>query len=453
MQRKASGPTKFEWWYISFLLVMFAALPFVVGGQATGADSLNPTKSLEHLGEGGDQIKQTIATALYAGCAVLLARHTRLRALLFLGYPLLFLLLWSFASIAWSVDPGVSFRRCVALTGTVVLGAYLGLRFDPDRMLRLLTYSAAIVLVASLVIGVIAPSRGLDFEGRLRGVFAHKNAIGDYSAIALLVAVGRFLERRSIGKLATVGAGMLGCAAMVCMALAGSAAVIPVLLSALATLLVVRRIRRRGGKIVTLIPLALCVATGAAVVIYGNWGSLIELLGKDRDMSGRTVVWQFVIRMIFEKPFIGYGFQSFWEGYLSPGAVFWKTTHLGVPHAHDGYLQLTLDTGGIGLLLFAIGTVQSATNLFKLLPQAELKPPFVEWAIGYLVFYLITNISESWLWVGNVMPPILFIYIVVRSNILVRQARVTSHTQSFQVSRAEDFVRQSVRESYEPTTR
>jgi hypothetical protein len=121
MRRKASGPGAFEWCYMVLVMVGFAAMPLIAGNQVTGRDSSNPIYTLEHQGEGGNQMTQIIATALYGGCAILLARHARPKALLLLGYPILLLLLWSFVTIAWSVDPGVSFRRCVALAGTTSL--------------------------------------------------------------------------------------------------------------------------------------------------------------------------------------------------------------------------------------------------------------------------------------------------------------------------------------------
>jgi O-antigen ligase len=149
--------------------------------------------------------------------------------------------------------------------------------------------------------------------------------------------------------------------------------------------------------------------------------------------------------MIYEEPLIGYGYQAFWEGSHSPGAAFWRTTGNGAPNAHNGWLQLMLDIGGIGLLVFVFATVVLAVNLFRLLRQTQSKSWFVEWAISFLAFYLVASFSEASLWMGNGMIATLFLYIVVRSNIMMRQAAVSGRMQSFGVLRARRPARQSVK--------
>jgi O-antigen ligase len=153
--------------------------------------------------------------------------------------------------------------------------------------MRLLTYGAAIVLVASLTVGIVAPVHGFDFAGNFRGVFPQKNVMGGYAASAILVVIGRLLHRRLIGTLATIGVGILGCIAVTCLGLANSVSVVPVLLSALIALLLARLIRLSDGAgLALVVPIAVCGATGAGFVLYGNWASLVELLGRDPDMSG-----------------------------------------------------------------------------------------------------------------------------------------------------------------------
>ncbi len=436
MRRKASGPSSFEWCYMLLVQVAFGSMSFIAGTQETGRDSLNLIHILQNKGDGGNQLTQTLSICLYAGCAILLARHARPKTFLLLGYPLCLLLLWTFMTIAWSVDPSVSFRRAVALAGTTGLSLYLGIRFDPQQLLRLLAYSTSILLVASLIIGIVAPVRGFDFSDNFRGVFEQKNAMGRYAIITILVVIGRLLQRRSIGTLATIGAGALGVMAIICLGLAHSASIVPVLLSVLIALVIARLIRRSDATSRSLIiPIAVCGAVGAGSVLYDNWASLVALLGRDPDMSGRTEVWEFVAKMIFQNPLIGYGYQAFWEGSRSPGAAFWQMTGNGVPNAHSGWLQLTLDTGGVGVLLFMVAIVIMAVNLFRLLRQMRSSPWFFEWAVSFLTFYLVTSFFEAILWVGDYMIQMLFLYIVIRSNIMMRQAAVSSHTQSFGILR------------------
>src|SRR4029077_17264455 len=137
----------------------------------------------------------------------------------------------------WSVNPELTVRRTAALLGTVVIGLYLGTRFDLRRLLHLLALVAIVVLGLSLLVALLAPSSGLDFEGRLRGVTAHKNALGNFAALAFLVAVAQ-LRLNGVSGLMFVIARLVLALSVICMAWAHSAAVLPVLVAAVAALIV-----------------------------------------------------------------------------------------------------------------------------------------------------------------------------------------------------------------------
>jgi O-antigen ligase len=416
-----ANPTAVERCWLVFALSLLNATPLLIG-QPQGALSLNPVEYLENVSIEGDPIKQTILFGLYLGCAILLLSRTRPRTWLFLGTPLLLLIGWSVASVGWSVSPAVSLRRAIALLGTVVFGTYAGLRFDFRDMLRLMSYTAAIVLIGSLIVAVVMPTLGLDYDGRLRGVFAHKNALGGYAALSFLVLVSVLLETKYRSKMVAINDGLLAVICIACMAFAQSAAVIPVLMVALPLLLVGRIIRIGDFGVLALVPIVIIIASVALAAAIYNSAAIAAILGKDPDISGRTLVWDFAVRMLLEHPWLGYGYEAFWVGEGSPGAVFWRLTHLGVPHAHNGYLQLTLDLGSIGLALFLIALIVAAVKLAWLLRFG--RQPFTAWAFGFLGFDLAANLSESLLWVGNELLSILFVYVVVRTNIEMRKAVV-----------------------------
>jgi exopolysaccharide production protein ExoQ len=416
-----ANPTAIERCWLVFALSLLNATPLLIG-QPQGALSLNPVEYLENVSIEGDPKKQTILLGLYLGCVILLLSRTRPRTWLFLGTPLLLLIGWSVASVGWSVSPAVSLRRAIALLGTVAFGTYAGLRFDFRDMLRLMSYTAAIVLIGSLIVAVVMPALGLDYDGRLRGVFAHKNALGGYAALSFLVLVSVLLETKYRSKMVAISDGLLVVICIACMAFARSAAVIPVLMIALPLLLVGRIIRIGDFGVLALVPIVMIIAGIALAAAVYNSAAIAAILGKDPDISGRILVWDFAFRMILEHPWLGYGYEAFWVGEGSPGAVFWRLSHLGVPHAHNGYLQLTLDLGSIGLALFLIALIVVAVKLAWLLRFR--RQPLTAWALGFLGFDLAANLSETLLWVGNELLSILFVYVVVRTNIEMRKAVV-----------------------------
>jgi exopolysaccharide production protein ExoQ len=416
--RTYSSGTPFDW-YLALLAVAFlAAMPFIVGDQPQGAESLNPVDLLRTISAEGDATKQAILLSMYGLFTGLLLYRERLRSVLLLGTPLLVLLVWTFASAAWSVDPQVTIHRAVALSGTVAMGLYLGLRLELRQMLSVLSAAALLVLCGSLILAIVSPGLGLDFEGRLRGVTAHKNALGSFAALAFLVTLAR---------LNTTGRGssaLMFVLSLACMALAHSTAVFLVLAVALATLVFGHFLRRANSQQLALLPLAACGAVALVVLAAGHSGEIAELLGKDSDISGRTLVWEFVKKMILAEPLLGYGFGAFWVGGNSPGAVFWSNTHLGVPHAHNGFLQLSLEAGVTALALILAATASLAIRTLHLMRRT--RRDLTVWALGFLAFYLVANLSETWLWIGNELLPMVFVYLVVRTNAACLASAATS---------------------------
>ena len=416
---RRAGAGRAEWCFTLLALLVFVSLPFIVGDQPQGAESLNPVDMLEAVSNTGDQLKQVILLGVYAGFAALLVGRERARTLLFLGRPMLLLLLWTVASASWSVNPEVTLRRAVALFGTVGMGLYLGLRFDLRRLLLLLCWVGLVALGLSLLLAVVAPRLGLDFEGRLRGVTAHKNGIASFAAIVFLAGCGLLVSgslKRSARMLAVAAMGL----ATGCMALAQSTSVIPVLGLALATLVFGRTVRRASGAFLAFLPLLASLALLAAGFVAANSGAVAEMLGKDADLSGRTLVWAFSAKMILLRPIAGYGLGAFWVGENSPGAVFWFTSHLGVPHAHNGFIQLALELGFVGLALFATAILAFAARLTWLVRHG--RDPLCAWPLAFLVFDLVANYSETWLWIGNELLTVLLVAALVRTNVLYRAA-------------------------------
>jgi O-antigen ligase len=87
-----------------------------------------------------------------------------------------------------------------------------------------------------------------------------------------------------------------------------------------------------------------------AVMVFPD--ALLETLGKDPTLTGRTELWEYVIGFISERPLLGWGLTAFWST-ANPladevsAALGWT-----VPEAHNGLLELLLEVGVVGTALF-----------------------------------------------------------------------------------------------------
>jgi O-antigen ligase len=125
-------------------------------------------------------------------------------------------------------------------------------------------------------------------------------------------------------------------------------------------------------------------------------------LGKDRTLTGRTDLWAVAISMIEHRPWLGYGYSAFWrDGAPGPAAAFWAAVGWRTPHSHNGFIDLTLDLGLLGLLLFLTGLVTATIKAF-----GRARTGSTIGAVGPLVFLAYTvlyNLSESSLFKHNTL--------------------------------------------------
>ena len=412
--RVALGASALERWYFVAALSFIGVLPYLLGAQPSSHTS---AEAAGLFADEGNPAKQAALALVYGSFGLLLVWRVGLARLTRLGAPLITLVLLCVASALWSDLPLVTLRRSAAIAGTVALGLYAGLRFDVDELLELLCRMVAIVLVASFLVAALEPSLGLDGEGRLRGVFAHKNTFGIFAGLGLLVLTGRLLQRPSRDSMLFCGLCMAGCLAG--FVLSSSASPLPALMVGLAVMLWVHRSGAGARWPVTAALAIACVAAVTLPVSFDAFGMLALAFGRDTDFSHRDLVWKFALELLSRNPWLGFGYETFWNG--AAGALFLQWAGFAVLHAHNGYLQLALDTGiaGLAALLCALGVI--VWRALALL--AAGKRPAAAWLLGFTAFYLVASATESYAWKANDLVTLLLVYAAARTNVLTEAAR------------------------------
>ncbi|NEP17896.1 MAG: O-antigen ligase family protein [Leptolyngbya sp. SIO4C1] len=112
-------------------------------------------------------------------------------------------------------------------------------------------------------------------------------------------------------------------------------------------------------------------------------------------MTGRTVIWNGVIeRLSAHNIWLGFGRESFWLSDNPLARGFGDIASEYMPaHAHNGFIDLLVDLGLIGLAVFVIGYL--ATLLLALRRSYRAKTPEDLWPIAIMLFILVYNITES----------------------------------------------------------
>jgi O-antigen ligase len=361
----------------------------------------------------GSPMDAAIFEALIAaGIIVLFQRRNRTIALLKASGPVLIYFLYCMISTAWSPIHGPAFKRWIKDVGDLVMVLLLVTDAQPIAALRRLYSRVGFILLPfSIVVTRYTDlGRGYDPDGNPMntGVTTNKNSLG---LIVFLVSLGALWHVRSLlldkeapnrarrlvaqGTLLTFGIVLLQMAhcatAIACFVLGGGLM--------LATSL--RAIRHRPGRVH-----ALCLAivlVGGLALLFGGESIVTSALGRNSDLTGRTDIWKASIAAADNLVF-GTGFESFWNVNVEkvahglPG--YWEIHNL--VSAHNGYIEVYLDLGWVGVCLIALILITGYRRAGK---AFQRDPQFGSLILAYIAtgaFYSITEVgfrvlTPSWI--------------------------------------------------------
>ncbi|MFO1478372.1 MAG: O-antigen ligase family protein [Verrucomicrobiota bacterium] len=132
---------------------------------------------------------------------------------------------------------------------------------------------------------------------------------------------------------------------------------------------------------------------------------IVEGLGRDMTLTGRTDIWKIVLSEPID-PLIGVGFYSFWLGDRPErlSERFWF--HLN--ESHNGYLETYLNSGLIGVALLATLLIWNARRISTEVQRGE--GSFAAMRLAFLLCIIIYNITEA---TFNRLSPIWFMFLLV----------------------------------------
>jgi exopolysaccharide production protein ExoQ len=129
-------------------------------------------------------------------------------------------------------------------------------------------------------------------------------------------------------------------------------------------------------------------------------GAATSTVGKDATFTGRTPIWELVKANIALHPLFGTGYGAFWVGPFdtSPSYEFVRRLYFYPGEAHNGYLDIVLDLGYVGLVLLGGFIVRYFVLSIRLL-QIDRSQALLY--LSLILYFLLANLTESsWLAVG-----------------------------------------------------
>ncbi|MDR3554359.1 MAG: O-antigen ligase family protein, partial [Syntrophobacteraceae bacterium] len=271
----------------------------------------------------------------------------------------LFLLLGYFAlAIIWSDFPFVSFKRYIKTFGMLMMILIILTDADPALALRTTLRRCGFVLLSlSFMLAKYFTAIGVSYDTwtgaqAVVGVASDKNMLGQ---ICLVFGMGylwglvsewsksRLPKNHRLAPAIDIFMLLL---AIHLLLLSHSDSSLVCMLFGSAVMLATRyaSVRKRIGMYIVIGAITFLLLNSFSELIP----SIVHALGRNMTLTGRTEIWQKLLSFAKENLLLGAGYEDFWMGQV---LVRLRSMGMYMNEAHNGYLEIVLNTGLAGLFL------------------------------------------------------------------------------------------------------
>ncbi|GAA1494838.1 hypothetical protein GCM10009627_31840 [Curtobacterium herbarum] len=258
--------------------------------------------------------------------------------------------------------------------------------------------------------------------GRIQGLPGNANLLAMVAllaaiAVAVQLAEGRLRRNQAIGWLVVAG---------VVFALTRSSTVIVAAVAVAGVLAVALWMRRvpsghRAGRYLGLVAV---VAVVVVAVVLGR-EQLLDVLGRSSDLTGRGTIWAAVWGLVVQHPVLGWGWIGYWWPNIPMLSGLAPLHGVQYLQAHDAGLDVWMQTGIVGLVLFAVYVLTTLARSWAGATRPgfgpDLRPrpfdPVTLFPLLVVVALLVQSVAESrLLYQGNW---VLFALMAIKSRIVL----------------------------------
>lgn len=348
------------------------------------------------------------ALLLAMAIIVLIRRGARTQTLLLANRALLAYMIYALVSVAWSHYPDVSLKRWVKAIGDLAIVLVIVTDPEPLAAIRRTVSRVGFLLLPVSVLfikyyGELGRGYTADGVAMNVGVTTNKNSLGLMVLVVSLVTLWnlRFLlvqkDEPDRGR-RLVAQGILLAFGITLLGMAGSATCIAsfalgsVIMIASAMAVVIKR------PVLVHVQFLLIILVAGLTFFLGGSDGVIGALGRDASMSGRTDIWPAVLNAA-QNPLLGAGYEGFWFG---PNVEIFRQQLLEagwypplvaiLNEAHNGYIEVYLNLGWIGICLIAMILASAYFGAYR---AFQTDPEVGSLAFAFIAVSLVYSITEA----------------------------------------------------------
>lgn len=331
------------------------------------------------------------ALAYVVALAVIAAKPNRYLSLARSNAIFLAAGLFATLSALWSLTPSLSAYFGMLFLLNVIVGIVIAECFGISAIIRFVFWFCFLVQIVSVALALGHSNIAIDPSGNVRGLYSTKNVLAMYACIleftSVLLLLAKWRPFLSV-------AGILVAACCVILSRSGTGALLFFFVTGVATACYITVRKSRLRLFAVGIGLIVFALVGTAIVSSGmNLSTdLLEAVGKDSTLTGRTVLWDKALQSFDSYPWFGLGYLSYWYSPQTEAAEIWILTGQELYSFHNVYLDRLVDVGLVGLSLFVGGLLVLIWRSTRLL----LTERTVTWAwcLTFIFFLAALGMSE-----------------------------------------------------------
>lgn len=383
------------WVPVLWIFMAGSRLPsqWTSGSVDVAAQSLQDGNSLDRV---------VYLTLILSGMVILVQRRFQWGRFVAQNIPLCAFLFYALVSVVWSDYPDIALKRWIRDLGNYLSIMLILSEVNPIEAFRTALRRVNYLLIPlSIVLVKYFPAIGKQFEpwsglGHYVGATTSKNMLGAACLISGLFffwdTLLRWPERRDrkTRKVLYINGAFLLMTLWLLQKAHSATSSLCLILGCLIIIAAQTPLARRT-------PLLLQSIIPTAIVFYFllSYGFGIDLnsvvagsVGRDASFTGRTNIWSAVLST-HTNPLFGTGYESFWLGPRLQEV--WRLAGQ-YNEAHDGYLELYLNLGFIGLGFLGILLLASYRTICK---RMATIPPFGALGLALWAVLLLYNVTEA----------------------------------------------------------
>jgi O-antigen ligase len=354
--------------------------------------------SADRYVDGSPTDRFILSGLLICGLLILIRRSRRTLSLLKENIPILLFFGFCAMSVLWSDFPLVALKRWTKTLGNLTM-VFLVLtdRNSVSASKQLLCRTGFLLIPLSVLLVKYYPDLGRGYNGYTWttfycGVSTDKNGLGTLCLVFGLASfwcfVQAFRDKNSARRVRLLIAHSVVLAMTLWLFLMAESSTSVACFVIGSGIILITTLNKRSTTVHIIAALIGCIAS-LACLSQETYVRLVSALGRDASLTGRTDIWNDLLRMDFNH-WIGTGFESFW---LGPRLEYlWSRYYFQPNQAHNGYIEIYLTLGVVGLALLGMQFIVGYRNAVAALRQGL---PFASLQLAFVAVAAIYNVTEA----------------------------------------------------------